>query len=104
VKLPHKLQACEDERRERMPQPLRTALAEMSARCQQDAVLALAVGTSKVVHQSSHQILLFLKIFFIDVLPERKAVCMQGVSGVQVRCCVTLAQPHTPLQGRPRRP
>ena len=33
VQLPHELQACEDERRERVPQPLRTALAEMSASC-----------------------------------------------------------------------
>ena len=103
MKLPHKLQACEDERRERMPQPLRTALAEMSARCQQDAVLALAVGTSKVVHQSGHQVLLFLEIFFVNVLPD----CERGVhakSEWHAGTAQNNSPANTPLQGRPRRP
>jgi hypothetical protein len=68
VELPHELQAGEDERRERVPQPLRPALAKVSASRQQHAVLALAVGASQVVHQSGHQVLLLLKVLLVNVL------------------------------------
>ena len=71
VQLPHELQARENERRERVPQPLGPALAKVSASRQQDAVLALAVGARQVVHQSGHQILLLLKVLFVNVLDER---------------------------------
>ena len=68
VQLPHELQAREDERRERVAQPLGPALAEVAARGEQHAVLALAAGTGQVLHQPRHQVLLLLKVLLIDAL------------------------------------
>ena len=100
MKLSYELQACENERRKRVPQPLRTALSEMSASRQQDAVLPFAVGTRKVVYESSHQVLLLLKVLFIDVLRGDK---VSGVPGAEKQP-TGKAPVNTPPQERRRRP